>query len=235
MDCNTNAKKLNEPASHLGHRKRMYEKYRESGFGSFSENQVLEMLLYNCYIRKDTNQIAHNLLEHFGCLENVINANVDELIIAGLSERSAIIINEYHELNKYLNINKKEKIILSDFSVAGQYCCEHFGDNNIESLFVICMDNSSKIKGVRKISEGTEQKTENFPLEILRAAMVMRATNVILCHNHPSGNLKPSNDDIINTNKIAILLESAEIHLIDHIICSKDKFVSLAQRGILKN
>jgi len=168
-------------------------------------------------------------------LSDHVNKRVDELIIAGLSERSAIIINEYHELNKYLNVNKNDTVILSDFSIAGQYCCDHFGDNNVESLFVICMDNSSKIKGVRKISEGTEQKTENFPLEILRAAMVMRATNVILCHNHPSGNVKPSNDDIINTNKIAILLESAEIHLIDHIICSKDKFVSLAQRGILKN
>ena len=227
--------KLKDKPSHKGHRQRMFAKYRENLFDSFSPHEVLEILLYNCYPQIDTNGIAHNLINHFGSLEKVITANIDELIIAGLTERAAMIISQYHEVNKYLHVNSAKMDTLSTNEIAGEYCCEHFGQDVVESLYAICMNNNSKILGIRKISTGDEQKTESYPLEVLRAAMVLRATNVILCHNHPSGNLEPSNPDIINTLKVANILESAGIHFIDHIICNKKGFVSLSQRGMLTN
>ena len=235
MTKDSKNKKLTAIPSHKGHRLRMYAKYRESSFDNFSPHEVLEMLLYNCYPQKNTNHIAHNLINHFGNLESVLTANVDELIMAGLTERGAMVINQYHQINKYLHENSTENVRLSNFATAGQYCCDHFGHDIVESLYAICLNNNSKVIGVKKISSGDEKKTENYPLEVLRVAMVNRATNVILCHNHPSGNVEPSNTDIINSNKVADLLENAEIHLIDHIICSKDRFVSMSQRGMLSN
>ena len=231
-----NNKKLHGVAPHKDHRLRMYAKYRDSLFYDFEDHEVLEMILYNCYLRQDTNGIAINLIKHFGCFENVINANIDELMLAGLTERSAIIISQYNEVQKFLHFyNRPKNDILINCERAGEYCASRYGYDVNEALHIICINNNSKVVDTRVISKGDEDSTENYPLKVLRAAMVSRVKNIILCHNHPSGNLEPSNEDITNTHRIAQLLDAADIKLIDHIICYRDRYTSFSERGMLEN
>lgn len=244
IDTNSNAfktmhkennKKLHDKdVPHTNHRVRMYNKYRDSLFYDFSPHEVLEMILYNCYPRGNTNAIAINLIKHFGNIQNVFRADIDELMLAGLTERSAIVLNQYSELIKYLNyINKPDNIYLSTTQLAGEYCSARFGLGYNEAFHVICLDNSGKVVYSKIISTGDETSTSSYPIKVLRAAMISRTSNIILCHNHPDGNLQPSNDDIINTGRIEKILAAAGFRLIDHIICYRNRFTSFSERGLL--
>ena len=238
MDCNTNSKNLNKPAPHLGHRKRMYAKYRDSMFYDFQPHEVLEMILYNCYPQRNTNDIAYNLLKYFdNDLENVLNANIDELMLAGLTERSAIIISQYREVEKYVHYhsNLKCKEVMENCDCIGAYCAARYGYDTVEALHIICLSSNFKILGTRTLSVGNEEKTAANPVDILRAAMIFKSRNIILCHNHPNGDVEPSNEDIITTCKIAHLLDMAGISLIDHIICYRDRYISFSERGMMTN
>ncbi len=233
-----NNKSLKDIPKHDGHRKRMYAKYRDSRFYDFEPHEVLEMILYNCYMRRNTNDIAYNLLKYFdNNLENVLNADIDELIIAGLTERSAIVISQFKEVEKFVHyynrVKCNDKIVNSDS--IGSYCASRFGYETVEALHVICLDSRYKIRGTRTLSVGNEEETEANPINILRAAMIFSSKNIVLCHNHPTGDIEPSNPDVINTLKIAHFLNTAGVNLIDHIICYRDRYTSFSERGLLTN
>lgn len=222
---------------HAGHRNRMWERYQISGFDTFQPHEVLEMLLYQLYPRCDTNERAHKLIERFGSLENVVNADVDDLIAAGLTPRGASIFTLYRTVHNYIKLSgaKKDLIVLENIYITGEYCCKHFGYDVVESLHMIVVDPKMKIKHVSTISTGNDKSTQVNAENIMRTALNLRAAGVILCHNHPGGNVTPSNADIESTNAIASLLGSVNVPLIDHIICSQDKYESFAGRGYLKN
>lgn len=229
-------KKTNKGSEHAGHRKRMLERYAYNKFNGFQEHEVLEMLLYHGIPRKDTNEIAHKLIRTFGCLENVLSAEYKELVNVGLSERSALILTQYKEVDNYMRSHKSIKnVVLSTSDIAGKFCCERFGHGLVESLHLISMNIRRKVIAVNLISSGTATSTEANIASILKTALGNKAACVIICHNHPSGDTNPSSNDYLVTKRIINLLESIDILVADHIICSKDKFTSLQERGLLFN
>lgn len=224
-------KQLNKSDIHKGHRQRMYDRYYKTGFNGFQEHEVLEMLLYTAYPRGDTNEIAHELINAFGGLEYVLGADFDDLVNFGLKPRVAVILSQFHQTQNYIRLNKFKNLPILNIDEAGRFCCENFGYDVVESFYVICLGQNQKVVNVVKISTGDERHTEAYPSRVLRVAMRNRATAVILCHNHPGGDLNPSNDDIICTNRIAALLDNADIPLKDHIICCGERYTSLFERG----
>ena len=218
----------------------MYMKVTETECGKdirFPAHEVLELLLYQLFPRCDTNERAHRLIERFGSLENVVNADVDDLIAAGLTPRGASIFTLYRTVHNYIKLSdaKNDMIVLENTYVTGEYCCKHFGYDVVESLHMIVVDGKMKIKHVTTISTGTDKRTQVNAETIMRTALNLKAAGVILCHNHPGGNVSPSNADIQSTTVIANLLSSVNVPLIDHIICFQDKYESFAGRGYLKN
>ena len=233
---NKKRKNTNKESEHTGHRKRMLERYAENKFSGFQEHEVLEMLLYHGIPRKDTNVIAHKLIHIFGCLENVLSAEYKELINVGLSERTALILTQYKEVDNYIRSHKSIKnVVLSTSDIAGEFCCERFGYGLIESLHLISMNIARKVIAVNLISKGTATSTDANIASILKTALGNNAACVIICHNHPSGDTNPSSNDYLVTKKLVDLLESIDILVADHIICSRDKFTSLQERGLLYN
>ncbi|MBQ8525203.1 MAG: hypothetical protein IJ460_00560 [Clostridia bacterium] len=231
-----NSSKINESrvnSPHKGHRKRMYERYEKNGFNGFLEHEVLEMLLYHGIPLKNTNLLAHEMLKKFGCLKNVIDADVNTLISSGMPPRAALILSQYRELENYLRLNKPSDIYLYTSAETGEFCCERFGYNAKESFSLICLNPKRKVIAVNKISDGKYDSTDSSPGEVIKTALRHNACMVVLCHNHPSGDLNPSTDDYIVTQKIVQLLESVDIGVVDHIICHHDKFTSMFERGIL--
>ena len=228
-----NKKKKYNP--HKGHRDRMYKRFSETGFEGFHEHEVLEMLLYLGIPQKDTNLMAHNLIKDYGNLSNVLSADINDLIASKVPERAALIITQYRELLNYIRFHKPINVTLHDTDSAGEFCCEHFGYDVVEAFYIISLSTTRKVKAVTRISKGRSDRTDAYPAKILRVALRHDAHGVILCHNHPGGNLNPSSNDIMCTQQIIQLLGAVDIPVIDHIICYREKFTSLFERGYIHN
>ena len=225
---------ISEELDFSSDRNRMYSKYKEHGFSSFHEHEVLEMLLYNCIPRKDTNPMAHKLINEYGNLQNVLCADVYSLQKSGLTTRAALILTQYNEINSYLRTHRPIKnIVLSSVDIAGEFCCERFGYNTVETFNLISMTANRRIISVDTISTGTAFSTEAKIAHLVKIALHHNAKCITLCHNHPSGDINPSNEDCSTTQHIVETMENIGIYVADHIICYRDRFTSFTERGIL--
>ena len=232
---------------HKGHRKRMLQRYIDKGIDSFHEHEVIEMLLYLAYPNGDVNPLAHKLLDKYGSLNNLLNASVEELSIEYdenkkkkknsdelLTQRAAAIISMIRNFDRYAKSHAAENnFVLSDVYDVGRYCCKYFGSAAVEVLTMIILDSSSKVKTTVKISEGNVRNTVVVLEKILMYAIKYKANGVILCHNHPGGNLDISNADKEVTRRVGASLKTIGISLIDHIVCCDDYFESMEQRGMI--
>ncbi len=206
---------------------RLAEKYAEVGFRGFSKDEVLEYILCKVTDNDKIEETVNHLMDKFGTLENVLNADRADLAIAGLSPEEITAITQHRELQRYLCTHKPTKICLTNTEIAGEFCRERFGGDVVESFYVISLDAVRNVKACTLISRGIENRAEAYLISVLRAAMAHRATAILLCHNHPGGNLRPSNEDIAMTQDIVNMCTRIDIPVIDHIICTKDRYLSM--------
>jgi len=225
-----------KPKKHLhgGHRARVRKKFVEYGLESFSEIEVLEFLLFHVIPQKDTNETAHLLLDSFGSLKNVLNAQYDDLIrIEGMGDKSAAFIMFINEFYKYINSREFDNILLDTSKKVGTFCCNYFRHHRNECFIVIGMTHGRKIKFVEKISDGTEYETDVCKELVFKKVLNRNVKKIILAHNHPSSGPEPSIQDISVTNKVASMFKDFDIAVIDHVVCGENDFVSMSDRGML--
>ncbi len=228
------AKKKTPSNIHQGHRQRMIDKLLAHGLDSFSEHEVLELLLFYAIPRRDTNALGHYLIEEFGSLHNVFKADPSDLQqIDGIGKNAAALIYFFRCLTPYLNARFQEKTCLADTTSAGQFCCAYFMEHVEESFIVLILDSNRCIKKIEIISRGTENETAFYPRKVLKAVIKHRANAIIIAHNHTGGNVQPSANDIRVTNEIIQLVEGINVPVRDHFICCGQLFTSFAERGIL--
>lgn len=187
----------------------------------------LEYILCKVTDNDKIEETVNHLMDKFGTLENVLNADRADLAIAGLSPEEITAITQHRELQRYLCTHKPTKICLTNTEIAGEFCRERFGGDVVESFYVISLDAVRNVKACTLISRGIENRAEAYLISVLRAAMAHRATAILLCHNHPGGNLRPSNEDIAMTQDIVNMCTRIDIPVIDHIICTKDRYLSM--------
>ena len=218
---------------HDGHRQRLKERFLREGLDHFDELYVLELLLFYCIPRKDTNPIAHNLLEHFGSLTNVFEATVEELRkVPGISQNTAIFLSLIPQTGRYYQIKRAEPgQILHTIDQCGRYLVPYFYGRENETVFLLCLDAKCKVLGCKMVGEGSVNSA-NIPIRrVVEIALNTNATTVILAHNHPSGLALPSADDIQTTLRLAKAMAAVEITLADHIVVADNDFVSMTQSG----
>lgn len=219
---------------HSGHRARLYERYENLGLEGFAEHEVLEFLLYFVYKRRDTNPIAHRLINEFGSLEDVLKADISDLRdVKGVGDKSALLINFCRQLIIFLNSYKKEGIPLPNKDVMGGFCTDYFKLHPEENFIVLILDAKRRLKKVAPISKGTENETAFYPRKVLKSVIKYRANTVAIAHNHTGNCVHPSDNDIRVTDKISKLLDGIGVPLIDHIVCCNDRYTSLAERGMI--
>ncbi len=219
---------------HDGHRQRMKDRFLEEGLDHFSDVQVLEILLYYAIPRKDTNPIAHSLLERFGSLSQVLEAPVEELEkVSGVSRNAAILLKLVTDMGRYYQVNRvTQSSVLKTIRECGEYLKSYFFGRRNETVFLLCLDAKCKVLCCREVGEGSVNSA-NVPIRrIVEIALGANATSVVLAHNHPSGLALPSGEDIATTQRVAAALRTVDVNLVDHIIVADDDFVSLAQSGI---
>ena len=195
---------------------------------------MLELLLYYAIPRKDTNPIAHALLERFGTLSQVLEAPAEELAkVSGMGDSAATFLSLITSVGRYYLVNRTmQETILPTIEKCGQYLLPYFYGRRNETVFLLCLDAKCKVLCCKEMGEGSVNSAGVPVRRIVETALGVNATSVILAHNHPSGLAIPSDEDVNTTHRVALALNAVEIGLVDHIVVADDDFVSLAQSGL---
>jgi len=220
---------------HDGHRQRMKTRYLEEGLDAFDDHQVLELLLFYCIHMKDTNELAHEMIDEFGTLAILLEANPKEISQrCKVSENVALLVSLIPSLaRRYFKGKWVDKPVLNSSTKAGEYTVSLFVGRTYEAFFVICLDAQNRVNHAALVHEGTINEAPVYPRLIVETALRHQANAVILAHNHPGGTLQPSDADRAITKKISTALEAISIQVADHIIVAGDKYFSFAEKGLL--
>lgn len=218
---------------HDGHRDRLRRRFMAEGLDNFTDIQVLELLLFYCIPRQDTNELAHALLKRFGSLSQVMETNPEELMtVEGIGYNTAVFLNLIPAAGRFYSVDRisQTKVLLTT-EECGQYLLRYFEGRKQETVFLLCLDAKCKVLCCQQVGEGSVNSAGVPVRRVVEMALAANATTVVLAHNHPSGLALPSHEDISTTRRIAMALEAVEINLADHIIVADDDFVSLTQSG----
>ncbi len=214
---------------HGGHRLKLKNRFFNEGLKNFEPHTVLELLLFYSIPRRDTNVIAHNLIERFGSISEVFNAPYSELIkVDGVTENSAVLMNMIPQLFRvYANDLASRQRIHGRENIA-KYVFTQLASEPNEKVMLVCMDNRGEMLSGDIIGEGSVNFAGIDNRLIFAKCLQYNATAAIIAHNHPRGYCKPSVDDIRATAALRDALGSMEVRLIDHVIVSADDYMSLA-------
>lgn len=221
---------------HKEHRQRLKQRFLREGLDNFDDLYILELLLFYCVPRRDTNDIAHNLLNHFGSLTRVMEAGVEELKkVPGVGDGVATFFSLLQQLDRVCEIRRNTDIsIINSHADIRKLMLARMDKQRNETVYLLCMDAKRKVLRLEKVSEGSVNSA-NVPIRrIAEVALAANATSVILGHNHPGGLAFPSAEDIDTTNHIAKALWAMDIELADHVIVSDGEYISLAQSGLFR-
>ena len=218
---------------HTGHRQRMKERFLSEGLDHFTDIQVLELILFYCIPQKDTNPIAHALLNHFGSLSQVLEASPAELQkVKGIGENTATFLHLITQVGRYYLVDRVQRLeILPTIEACGNYLVPRFFGRKVETVFLLCLDAKCKVLCCKEVGEGSVNSAGISIRRIVETALGANATSVVLAHNHPSGMALPSAEDIQTTRRVAAALNTVDILLADHIVVADDDFVSMVQSG----
>ena len=223
----------NKETIHDGHRQRLKTRFLQEGLEHFDEHQVLELLLFYCIPRQDTNPIAHALLEHFGSLTQVMEASPSELQkVKGMGESSAAFLSLLNSFCRYYQINRASSaVILNTLDECGRYLMPFFYGRRNETVYLLCLDAKCKVLSCKEVGEGSVNSAAVPIRRIVEMALGSNATSAILAHNHPSGIAVPSAEDQLTTKQLAVALAAVDITLVDHMVIADEEFVSMRQSG----
>lgn len=213
------------PLSREGHRQRVKDTYRENGITGMADANLLELILFYAIPRKDTKQLAYDILNHFnGRLDLVFEADLEELeTINGIGESAAILISLFRAVSSRLSERQNESVqCLDDYREAKAYCRNLLANRTEEQLLLITLDNDLNIINVHNIASGTVNMITISSRRILEYVLRDKSAAVIITHNHPHGSFKPSTEDIQFTQRLNRLLKQLGIRLADHIIVGEN-------------
>ncbi len=215
---------------HEGHRQRLRDMYLQNGLHAMPPHMVLELLLCYAIHRKDTNPIAHRLIDTFGSLNAVFDAPVEELIkVEGVGEYAASLIKLIPQLHaKLIEENNDKAICYSDKEKFMEYAASCFTGEKNEVFLIFSMNNNGSVLKCNKISTGTKHSVHYDNRTILETVFRDGATTVVLAHNHPAGVAAPSKEDVNYTIELIDLFKSVDIRVLDHIIVSSRDVFSMA-------
>ena len=216
------------------HRKRVRYKYEVNGFSGMYDYEILELMLFYAISRIDTKPIAKELLKKFGKLENVFNADIQELTdVKGIGLNSAIYINAVGKLMGELKERKLSKNKRLTKATLKEYLIVYFMNEKTEKLYAVFLDKGNRIRNYKELCEGGIDSIQFDISNIVREAVLQKCSGVILAHNHPGGHIEPSDSDCAVTMSIAQALNKVGITLKDHIIIADGNCYSMADNDKL--
>lgn len=223
-------------AEHSGHRQRVRKKFIENGFDVFEPHEALEMFLFYAIPRKDTNPLAHRLLDRYLTIGGVCDAPIDELMEEfGLSESAVAYIKMLPEMSRLYNESKMSDDNIIDYENLGKLFQTKFIGRTSEAVALMLGDAKGKMIYFNIISKGSLNSSDMPIRKIVDLSLRHNAKTAFLAHNHPSGTALPSHSDLLTTQTVRETLLSVGVDLIDHFIVTDDDYVSLRDSGLAGN
>lgn len=219
--------------NHYGHRARLRERVAKEGLENFHEHQVLEYVLSFVIPYKDTNELAHELIDKFGSLAGVFEASVSELMtVKGMGEVSATFLSDFIKIyNRYERCKLSTKTEITNPHQTFEYFKGIFKGKLQEELYLVALNPKSKIIKTQRISTGSVNEAKVQIRDITDLMSSLKIANIIVAHNHPDGTTTPSEADNKFTKALVTTLAINGSHLIDHVIVAEDGFYSYRQSG----
>jgi DNA repair protein RadC len=223
---------LQPEAHYLGHRERLRNRFRDGGETALADYEILELLLFRLIPRRDTKPIAKALISRFGTLGGVLGAPPALLQeVKGIGESVALDLKLIANVaQRMLKSELREKQLLSSWSSVIDYCHAAMAYETTEQFRILFLDKRNVLIADEIQGRGTVDHTPVYPREVVKRALELSATAIILVHNHPSGDPTPSRADIDMTRTIVDTAKPLGITVHDHIIIGKDGHASL--RGL---
>jgi DNA repair protein RadC len=221
---------------HKGHRDRLKSRFLKEGLDSFEDHQVLELILFQAVPRRDTNPIAHKLMQRFGSLSAVLEADPKDLAATeGIGSNVATFLSMIPHLTRryFLDRVRHARKPLTTSEAAAEYLVPLMSGRAEEVFYVICLDSQLRVLYPALISEGTVKDAFVHPRHVIEATVRHKAASVILAHNHPAGTVRPSTHDHTITRRLVQALGSIDIKVVDHVIVAGDLIYSFAREGTL--
>ncbi len=220
---------------YIGHRARMRQKLLEKGSHSLSDIELLELILMTAIPRKDVKPLAKKLMRQFLNFSNVVHAEVCELKqIDGVGESVIsllkIIEGSCHVL---LKPEMQKGTVLKEWHQVIDFCRFHLSYEKTEHLYLVYLDSRMRLITIDDFQKGTVSRISIVPRDILKRALNLGATSLVMVHNHPSGSPKPSREDLQQTAELNEYLTHAGVTIYDHLIIANQSVYSLNRKGLI--
>lgn len=220
---------------HEGHRQRMRKRFIAQGLEGYAPHEILELILYYAIPRADVNPLAHRLMDTFGTLHAVLEADVEDLVrVEGIGENAAVLLSLFghvdREIAKSRSLQKKKLRTRLD---AQQHCKGLLAGLRQEHLYLVCLNAQMEVIQNVLIAKGTLNEVQAYPRLVAEAALRANAHAAVLCHNHPGGSVVPSQADLDMTAALGQLLSSLDVLLADHVVVAGEDALSMVECGLL--
>lgn len=229
-------KRTSKPVDHSGHRKRLKKRFAEEGLRSFEEHNILELLLFYTIPRIDTNETAHRLIDTFGSFAGVLEASPRALSsVVGIGQETALFLSLLMSVFwRYSESFSDAQYPIESPPVAAALVQNRYSGRSEELLYLLCFDANCVIQQDILIAEGGHASVEVNIRKIVTEALKVEAAGVIVVHNHPSGLVLPSGEDLRTTRRLSQALHSVGIALLDHFLVSENTHTALSDNKLFK-
>ncbi len=221
---------------HDGHRERLKESFLEHGLDSMNDINALELLLFYAIPRRDTNELAHRLIDAFGSLEGVFEASERELCaVEGVGKSTAALLMMVPQIFRKAQVSKtREMTVIRNSRDAGAYLKPRFLLERDEVLLMLCLDSKRCVISCCEMGRGIVNSLDANVRRMVEYALKVKASSVIVAHNHPTGYARPSREDDTFTKCLYQALQVVGIPLEDHILIADGTCISFADSGLLQ-
>jgi DNA repair protein RadC len=218
-----------------GHRERVRKRFLQQGLGGFQDYEALELLLLFVARQKDMKPVAKALIEQFGSFKDVLDASPEELEgVDGVGPMAVTLIHLVKQAAaRYLQQTSQARFSPDSPEALIQYCIVSMGAEPDEKFRVICLDGNFAIVDERDVAEGTVDQATVYPRKVMEIALAAKATTLVFVHNHPDGNVEPSEFDRTLTRGLVLAAKTMNISVYEHIIVSRDTYFSFRETGLL--
>lgn len=216
-----------------GHRKRLRERFLNSGFEGFLDYEIVEFILTFGTPRKDCKPIAKDLINKFKNISNIINADKDELLqINGVGEINSIFFKVVSEVNRRTSGELLIGSSFDDSDIIFEFLKEKIGQEKKENFVILYFDTKNKLI-LNEVSVGVLNASLVHPREVFKHAILNNASHVVVAHNHPSGDTNPSSEDFETTRRLVEAGKILGISVVDHLIVSSNGYFSFKKQKLL--
>ena len=223
-----------EKPHYLGHRERLRQRLLEGGAEALPDYELLEFLLFTAQPRGDVKPLAKDLLKRFGGLAGVLSAQADSLLaIPGMGDASIAALKAVREAGlRLLRAEVAGRPVLSSWKQLLDYCTATAGFAEVEEFHLLFLDRKNALIADERQQRGTVDHTPVYPREVVKRALELSASAIIMVHNHPSGDPTPSKADIEMTREVQKAAAVLGVTLHDHVILGRGRHTSLKSLGL---